>query len=214
MKIKWLGHASFLITADDGTKIISDPFGKYDGLDYAPINESADIVLVSHTHGDHHGGKVQGNPQEVAKAGITTVKGIEFRGISSYHDQSGGKERGENTIFRFSIDGITICHLGDLGHILADKEVGEIGNVDILLIPVGGFYTIDAREATQVCDQIKPRVIIPMHVSNKKCRFPIAPVEEFLQGKPDVERAKASEKEFTKENLASATQIVVLDPAL
>ncbi|NQT71696.1 MAG: MBL fold metallo-hydrolase [Chloroflexi bacterium] len=214
MKIKWLGHASFLITAADGAKIITDPFGEYNGLNYAPINEFADIVLVSHQHGDHVGGKVGGNPQQIAQAGSTTARGIEFKGIASYHDPSGGKERGDNIIFCFTVEGIHICHLGDLGHVLSDQQVTEIGGVDVLLIPVGGLFTIDAKEATQVCNQINPKVVIPMHVSNEKCGFPIATVEDFLQGKSTVERANASETEFEKEGLPAEQKIVVLNPAL
>ena len=209
MKIKWLGHAAFLITAEDGMRIITDPFGKYPGLNYDPINETADIMVVSHQHGDHVGGKVTGNPQLVNKTGSTKAKGIDFRGIPSYHDPAGGKQRGPNTIFCFAVDGVKICHLGDLGHLLSKQQVADIGEVDILMIPVGGFYTIDAREATEVCNQIKPKVVIPMHVSNEKCAFPIATVDGFLQGKSNVERLDASEKEFGKEDLPSSTRIVV-----
>lgn|GEM_PF-38251 len=213
MKIKWLGHSAFLITGNDGTRVITDPYGQYNGLNYAPISESAEIEIVSHQHGDHCGGNVGGNPQVIDKTGNTTASGIEFKGIASYHDQSGGTERGDNIIFCFTIDGIKTCHLGDLGHLLSDEQVQEIGEVDILLIPVGGFFTIDASEATQICDQIKPKVIIPMHVSNNKCTFPIARVDDFLQGKSNVERVDGSEKEFTKAELPDETKIVVLEPA-
>jgi len=214
MKIKWLGHASFLITAQDGTRIITDPYGKFDGLNYAPINESADVVTASHKHGDHFGGKVKGKPRVIDQPGTTTVKGISFTGIACYHDPSGGKERGNNIIFCFSVDGIRLCHLGDLGHLLSKEQIAQIGPVDILLIPVGGFYTINAAEAGRIAEQIKPRVIIPMHVSNKKCAFPIAGVEEFLKGKSNVKRTGASEAEFRKENLPAKTEIIVLEPAL
>ena len=213
MKIKWLGHAAFLITADDGTSIITDPFGKYDGLNYEPINDLADIVFISHQHGDHCGGKVSGNPQQVDKPGKTTAKGINSKGIASFHDQASGTQRGDNIIFCFTVDGINICHLGDLGHLLSDQQIAEIGEVDILMIPVGGFFTIDAGEATQVCDQIKPGIIIPMHVSNSKCAFPIAKVDDFLQGKANVEKVGSSEKEFIKAHIPSTTKIVVLEPA-
>ncbi len=213
MKIKWLGHASFLITAEDGTKIITDPYGKYDGLSYAPISESADVMLVSHQHGDHVGGKVGGNPQEISRIGGTTAKGIEFKGVPSYHDQSSGKERGDNIIFCFSVDGLRVCHLGDLGHILSNQQVAEIGQVDVLLIPVGGFFTIDAQEAVQVCVQLVPKVVIPMHVSNNKCGFPIAKVDEFVQDKSNVEKVSTSEQEFNITDLPETQKIMVLEPA-
>ncbi|MFO8102263.1 MAG: MBL fold metallo-hydrolase [Dehalococcoidia bacterium] len=213
MKIQWLGHASFLITGDEGTRIITDPYGAYDGLNYEPIGESADVVLISHQHGDHCGGKVGGNPEVVDKPQKVTVKGIEFKGIASHHDQSGGTERGDNIIFCFTLDGIKICHLGDLGHLLSDEQVEEIGKVDIIMIPVGGFFTINASEATRVCEQINPRVIIPMHVSNDKCAFPIARVDDFLQSKSNVERAGSSEKQFTKDDLPQEPKVVVLEHA-
>ncbi len=213
MKIKWLGHASFLITGDDGTRIITDPYGQYDGLSYEPISETAEIALISHHHGDHCGGNVGGNPQVIDKATNATVNGIEFKGIASYHDKSGGAERGDNIIFCFTMDGIRVCHLGDLGHLLSDEQIREIGEVDILMIPVGGFFTIDAGEATRVCEQITPKVIIPMHVSNSKCFFPIAGVDDFLQGKSNVEQAGNSQKEFNKDELPDEPKVLVLEPA-
>lgn len=213
MKIKWLGHAAFLITAKDGTKIITDPYGKYDGLNYGPIDESADVVLVSHQHGDHVGGNVGGNPEVIDRPGITAAKGLEFHGIPTHHDEAGGSKRGDNIVFCFAIDGLWACHLGDLGHVLTSQQVGQIGQVDVLLIPVGGFFTIDAAEASKVCDQLNPRVIIPMHVSSAKCAFPIAPVDDFVKGKSNVDRAGGSEVELEKAALPEAPRIVVLDPA-
>ncbi len=211
--IKWLGHSAFLITANNGTTIITDPYGQYDGLNYEPISESANISLISHQHGDHCGGNVTGNPQVIDKAGNAIANGIEFRGIASHHDQSSGTQRGDNIIFCFTLDGIKVCHLGDLGHLLSNEQVQEIGEVDILMIPVGGFFTINASEATQVCNQIKPKVIIPMHVSNSKCAFPIAPIDDFVQNKSDIEQTESVEKQFAKTDLPSSTKIIVLEPA-
>ena len=107
-----------------------------------------------------------------------------------------------------------LCHIGDLGHELTDRQAAELGKVDVLLIPVGGFYTIDAAVASQVCDQIKPGVIIPMHFKNNKCGFPIAGVDEFLQGKKNVMQLDNSEVEFKAGELPIETQITVLKPAL
>ena len=162
MKIKWLGHASFLITSETGTKIITDPYVAAENLNYGEIKESADIVTVSHEHGDHnYVDGIRGNPEAIR--GTAKVKGIELKGISTYHDDAKGQQRGKNTVFCFEVDGVRVCHLGDLGHQLNDKQMAELGSVDILLIPVGGNYTIDAKVATQVCDRLKPKVIIPMH---------------------------------------------------
>ncbi len=218
MKVKWYGHAAFLITSDQGTKIITDPYepGAFGGqLSYGKIRDQVDIVLTSHDHADHNYTKdLPGTPQIVKGSGPQTSKGISMKGIPTYHDPSKGSERGTNTIFTFKVDHVQLCHLGDLGHLLSDKELAEIGPVDILLIPVGGFFTIDPKEATRVAEQIKPKILIPMHFKTEKCGFPIAPVEDFLKGKKNVRRAKASEATFEKATLPQQMEIVVLEHAL
>jgi L-ascorbate metabolism protein UlaG (beta-lactamase superfamily) len=146
--------------------------------------------------------------------GRSTAKGIEFKGIASYHDEAKGKLRGNNTIFCFEVDGIKVCHLGDLGHLLDSKLVSEIGSVDILLIPVGGYYTVDAKAATQVCNQLKPRVIIPMHYKTEKGIPNIKGLDEFLRGKVNVRRLDANQAEFKRGELPATSQIMVLKPAL
>ena len=214
MKIKWLGQSSFLITSEAGTKIITDPYAPSERLTYDEIRESANIVTVSHEHGDHNNvSGVQGNPEAVR--GTAKVKGIEFKGISTYHDDAEGKSRGNNIIHCFEVDGVKVCHLGDLGHPLNDKQTAELGSVDILLIPVGGNYTIDAKVASQVCDRLMPKVILPMHYNNERCpNFPVAGVDGFLQGKEGVSRPDASEAEFKQGQLPASAQIIVLKPAL
>ena len=214
MKIRWLGHSSFLITAADGTRIITDPYGVYPDLNYAQIEETADIMVVTHKHGDHYGAKVRGNPKMVTGAGIKKVGNIEFRGVETFHDTSRGSQRGSNTVFCFAVDGVRLCHLGDLGHSLSASDVAAVGPVDVLMIPVGGFYTIDAATASKVCDQMKPKVIIPMHYRNDKCAFPITGVEDFLKGKTNVKRLNTSDLELKVGQLPETTEIVVLRHAL
>jgi L-ascorbate metabolism protein UlaG (beta-lactamase superfamily) len=214
MRVKWLGHASFLITADDGTKIITDPFGKYNGLRYQPVQETADVVLISHDHGDHCGGEVQGSPATVKGAGVTKAGEIEFKGIDTYHDTSRGKERGPNLVFCFTVDGVKLCHLGDLGHDLAESEVSEIGPVDVLMVPVGGFFTIDASTAGAIRGRIKPRVTMPMHYKTSKCDFPISGVEEFLKGTARVKQLDTAEVELSANSLPKEDEVVVLQHAL
>jgi L-ascorbate metabolism protein UlaG (beta-lactamase superfamily) len=214
MRVKWLGHAAFLVTANDGTRIVTDPYGDYASLSYKPIQEEADIVVVSHDHGDHVGGKVKGNPKKVTGAGSKKVGGIEFRGLDTYHDTSKGKERGRNTVFRFNVDGVRICHLGDLGHELAQSEVNEIGPVDVLMIPVGGLYTIDAATATKISEQLKPKVTIPMHYKTDKCTLPISGVDEFLKGKSGIRKLDSSEIEVKAGSLPQTAEIVVLKHAM
>ena len=213
MKIKWLGHSSFLITSDTGTKIITDPYTVSDNLKYGEIKETADIVTVSHEHSDHNNAAaVRGTPKILKKT--AEVKGIKFNGIPTYHDEARGSKRGTNTIFCFEVDGIKICHLGDLGHPLEDKEVAQLGKVDILLIPVGGYYTIDTKVASEVSNKIAPKIIMPMHYKNDRCSFPITGVDEFLRGKKNVTRSNTSESEFKVKELPVSTQIIVLKPAL
>ncbi|HEY55787.1 MAG TPA: MBL fold metallo-hydrolase, partial [Dehalococcoidia bacterium] len=155
MKIKYLGHSAFLITSEAGVKIITDPYETGPGFTYGEITESADIVTVSHEHLDHCNiSAVKGNPKVVSRTGRTAAKGIEIHSVASYHDEAEGRLRGDNTIFCFDVDGVRVCHLGDLGHLLDDKQLKEIGSVDILLIPVGGHFTIDAKVATEVCNQL------------------------------------------------------------
>jgi len=218
MKIKWYGHSAFLITSDQGTKIITDPYepGAFGGqLSYGKIKDQVDIVLTSHDHADHNYTKdLPGTPHVVKGSGSKTIKGVSMKGVSTYHDSSKGSERGANTIFTLKIDNIQLCHLGDLGHLLSDKELAEIGPVDILLIPVGGFFTIDPKEATRVAEQIKPKILIPMHFKTEKCGFPIASVEDFLKGKINTKRPKASEAAFDKTTLPQQMEIVVLEHAL
>lgn len=214
MKIKWLGHAAFMITSEDGTRIITDPYGAYGGLSYGEIKESADIVTISHEHGDHNNAAgIQGNPKVVKETAPVEIKGIKIRGVAAYHDDTGGSQRGSSTIFCLEIDGMKVCHLGDLGHPLGDKAA-EVGKVDVVLTPVGGFFTIDAKTATEVCRQLEPKVIIPMHFKNDKCAFPIATVDDFLQGKSGVNHSDTSEVELKQAELPAATQIIVLQPAL
>jgi L-ascorbate metabolism protein UlaG (beta-lactamase superfamily) len=215
MKLKWLGHSCFLITSETVLRIITDPYPQGSGLNYSSINEAADIVTVSHDHFDHNNiAAVRGKPEVITGNGTKTAKGIQFRGIASYHDESKGKERGANTIFCFTVDGIKLCHLGDLGHELSREEIAQIGNVDVLLIPIGGFFTIDAKVASKVGDDLKPKVVIPMHYKTPKCDFPITGVEDFLAGKKNVKKLNSSETEFKAGKLPEATEIIVLQPTL
>ncbi|MBA7629195.1 hypothetical protein ES703_36693 [subsurface metagenome] len=215
MKLKWLGHSCFLITSDTGLRIMTDPYTSGGGVGYAPVSEAADIVVVSHDHFDHNAvSSVLGRPEVVKDSGVKDVKGIQFKGIATYHDESQGGERGANTVFCFSVDGLKLCHLGDLGHRLSREDIAEIGGVDVLFIPVGGFFTIDANVASQVCDDLKPKVVVPMHYKTPKLDFPVAGVEAFVRGKKNVRTLDSSEAEFKLGELPGATEIVVFQPAL
>jgi len=218
MKVKYLGHSAFLITSASGTRIVLDPYqpGSFDNaLKYGSFGEPADIVLMSHEHADHgYAGFVTGRPMIIRGSGSYVSEGIQFNGVSTFHDTSGGSERGKNTVFRFVVDRVSICHLGDLGHVLTSEQAAEVGAVDVLLAPVGGFFTIGPQEAAKVADQLAAKIVIPMHFKTPKIDFPIAEVDEFLRGKPNVRRLDSSEVEITAETLPAERQIIVLKPAL
>lgn len=217
MKVKWYGMAAFLLASEEGVRVIADPYeaGSYEGrIGYSEITDEADIVTVSHDHGDHNFvSGVRGNPQVVKGPGVHRVKGIEFKGIAAYHDKTKGSERGPNTIFSFTMDGIKICHLGDLGHRLDDQSVAEIGEPDLLLTPVGGRSQIDANEATELYQRLKAKVIIPMHYKTDKCGFQFDKVDEFTKNKENVRRLLSCQMELKKSDLPSTSQIVVLEHA-
>jgi L-ascorbate metabolism protein UlaG (beta-lactamase superfamily) len=213
MKIKYLAHAAFLITSDSGVRIVTDPYTTSPGLKHGAIEETADIVTVSHEHGDHNNvGAVRGNP-EVVRGGAE-VKGIKIRAIPTAHDDKGGSQRGRNTIFCFEVDGVKVCHCGDLGHALTGEQVKTIGKVDVLMIPVGGFFTIDAPTATKVGEQLNPKIIIPMHFKTEKMDFPISGVDGFIKGKSSATRSDSSEIELEAGTLPATTQIIVLKQSL
>ncbi|MEO0114229.1 MAG: MBL fold metallo-hydrolase [candidate division WOR-3 bacterium] len=214
MKIKWLGHAAFLITAKDGTKIITDPYksGSFSGaLSYPPIKETADIVTISHEHEDHNYVRsIPSQPQVVREIGTRIIKNVKIEGITTCHDTLQGRERGLNTVYIITVDNLRVCHLGDLGALPTEAERQKIGKVDVLLIPVGGVFTIDAEAATKVTTMLNPRIAIPMHYKTAHCAFPIAPVEDFIKDKKLVKRIESSEVEVFEKSLPQATEIWVL----
>jgi len=218
MKIKWLGHAAFLVMSESGLRLITDPYesGGYDGnVGYGPIREPADIVTVSHEHPDHNDTRqIPGSPTVIRKTGKHLAKGLAIEGILTCHDETSGRQRGLNTVFCFTLDAVRVCHLGDLGHVLAPKEITAIGPVDVLMIPVGGFYTIDAAQANLVIAALQPKVVLPMHYKTAKLDFPVAGIDEFLTGKAAVKRLETSEVSLTKDTLPATTEVWVLKYAL
>lgn len=181
MRISWLGHSCFRLEGRQGLRILTDPFGK--DIGYGPPDAQADIVLISHAHGDHNNIQgVRGRPVVIRGPGKHMARGMEFRGIETHHDEEGGRLRGANTVFCFQLDGVAVCHLGDLGHLLKDQEVRSIGPVDLLFLPVGGKYTLDGEKAWQVIGQLRPQIAIPMHFQTDVLRFRLGRAEEFLKG--------------------------------
>lgn len=168
--LKWLGHPTFVLTTTTGLTALLDPMGAGVGYPLTPVN-GVDLVTVSHEHFDHNNvALATGSPMILrGLAGNDwgkidqTIKGVRVRTVATFHDEAQGGQRGKNAIFVFEIDGLKIAHLGDLGHKLSDDQVKAVGNVDVVMIPVGGYYTIDGKNAAQVVAQLNPKVVIPMH---------------------------------------------------
>ena len=219
MQIVWKGQACFSIAITRGkqepVKILIDPFEESLGLKLP--SQEADIVLVTHSHFDHNNVKVvEGDPFIIDSPGEYEVKSVFVQGIATFHDDVEGKERGLNTVYTITAEGITLCHMGDFGQKeLTPEQVEKIGQVHVLLIPVGGTYTINGREAGKIISQIEPKIIIPMHYALPKLKPNLAKVDEFLQamGKKGLEpQAKLSLKARDVAGEKEEAEIVVLKP--
>jgi L-ascorbate metabolism protein UlaG (beta-lactamase superfamily) len=182
MYITWLGHSCFKIqdkSGSDAVTIVTDPFDKSVGLKVPRLE--ADIVTISHQHPDHNNIEaVKGDPFVVRDAGEYDIKGVSIVGVETYHDDKEGAQRGRNIAFWIEVDGVSVLHLGDLGAELTEKELSRLPSADILFVPVGGKYTIDAKQAVSVINQIEPRIVIPMHYKSKECKLDIDGVEKFI----------------------------------
>ncbi|MDQ7842127.1 MAG: MBL fold metallo-hydrolase [Armatimonadota bacterium] len=196
MKLTYYGHASFLLESD-GTSILIDPFNEKCGYPFPKVSPTA--VVVSHEHFDHNYVQVAGGSPRVIRglradgqewADVRERVGpVALTTVKTYHDTAQGKERGRNAIFIFEAEGLRLVHAGDLGHTLSPDQVKAVGRPDLLLIPVGGYYTIGPAEATAVVDQLRPRVVVPMHYKTEVNKdWPIGPVDDFLRGKSGIRR--------------------------
>jgi L-ascorbate metabolism protein UlaG (beta-lactamase superfamily) len=217
VRLTYYGHSSFLLEAADGTRVIIDPYqsGAFDGaLRYAAIADTADAVVATHKHDDHGAvDTILGNPQKFVHPSAATVGAWTITGIDVAHDAEGGKSRGKNTIVVLDDGDIRAAHLGDLGHLLAPDTVAALGRVDVLMVPVGGFFTIDHEQAAAVVDSLDPRIVIPMHYKTPKVDFPITDVDTFLATQTNVERKATSTVEITRAALPTERVTYVLQPA-
>jgi L-ascorbate metabolism protein UlaG (beta-lactamase superfamily) len=186
MNIKWFGQSCFMLTAENGTKIIMDPYSKMFGFlsGYKLPEIDADIVTISHNHSDHNNvGAVKGDFVLIRETGVFSQEGIDIKGVQTFHDNVSGAKRGKNVVYNFRIDGLNVCHCGDLGHLLNLEQINEIGKVDILLLPIGGRAVLDASGAAEVMKQLNPAVMIPMHYRTKAMRilgFIFGTVDTFI----------------------------------
>lgn len=218
MDIYWYGQACFKLKGKTASVVIDPFYPEFTGLKL-PKEVSGDVVLISHEHQDHNNGdgviKADGGkPMVFQDLGEYEVGGVVISAISSFHDNSQGSERGKNIIFHMMFDGLDIVHLGDLGQSnLTEEQVAEIGETDVLLIPVGGTYTIDGKVASDIVSQLEPKIIIPMHYKIEGLKFPLDGVENFLK-EMGVEGVVAQPKLFiTKDKLPEEPQVVVLSKA-
>ncbi len=199
MFITPLGHSCFLLEESTGTTVVTDPYSSDIGITLPPV--SADMVTVSHAHYDHNNvAAVSGNPMVIDRPGMFEVKGVQIFGLNTYHDEVKGKKRGSNVIFNIRMDGVNVCHLGDVGHGPSPLMIEAIGPVDILLVPVGGKYTIDAEVAKEYVDRLMPSVIIPMHYKVDDVDMDIDGVDAFLDyfDKDDIEYTSENKVEFDR----------------
>ena len=213
MKIRWNGHACFTIEAEEG-RVMSDPFAEEVPYDLpAPI---ADVVTVSHDHFDHNAvHRVNGSPSIVDGEGESIADGISFLGIPSFHDDLGGAERGANLIYAFTLEGIRLAHLGDLGAPLDDAQREALDDVEVLFIPVGGHFTIDAAQAAEIARSLpNVRVVIPMHYKTDRIEdWPIETVEPFLGMMDNARRIGQPQVSLSREDMPKALEVWVLDHA-
>nr|WP_261487466.1 MBL fold metallo-hydrolase [Acididesulfobacillus acetoxydans] len=209
LEIRWLGHSCFLFVGQEGVSVLTDPFDQSVG--YPTPKAETDVVTISHHHFDHDAVQVlPGKPQVIEGPGRQTAAGLTFKGTATFHDAERGAKRGQNTVFSFTLDGVSVVHLGDLGHLLTPEQREGIGTVDIVCVPVGGFYTIDAGQAYETVQQLNPKVILPMHYKpDEAVTLPIAGVDDFLQHFTQVKKAKTLE--ISRASLPQTQEVVVLE---
>ncbi|MFZ5366265.1 MAG: MBL fold metallo-hydrolase [Patescibacteria group bacterium] len=213
MEISYLGHSSFKIRGKT-TTLVTDPYSsEMTGLKFPKVE--ADILTISHEHEDHNKKElVLGSPFVISGPGEYEVKNVSIFGISSFHDSKEGSERGQNTIYLIEIDGIRICHLGDLGHKLSDLALQELNGVDILFVPVGGIFTLGPRQGAEVISQLEPKIVIPMHYNfpglNPSVFGKTQTLDDFLHEMG--EKAQVLPKlTVTGDKLPEEMQIIVLE---
>ncbi len=206
MRLKWLGHSCFLLTTEKESWL-SDPFAPAVGYPIPQVSPT--VVTVSHGHYDHNDTSWVPEAVPVLSGASWQGKGLRLSAVASFHDESGGRERGGNYIYIARTDVCTVVHLGDLGHLLQRSQLSQLGRVDVLLLPVGGIYTVGPREAWSVVEQLGPRIVVPMHYQTKRLSFRLGKLEDFLALAPP-EWSVAEQAALETETDLAADKIVVL----
>ena len=209
MQIKWYGHACFKLSFSNGPYVVTDPFDDHVG--YPLCETEADIVTTSHGHGDHnYVESIKGRPTVLNRTGLFTFDDLVVRGVKAYHDEVNGAKRGDDIIYIFESDDLKIAHLGDLGHEPDLKQYAALAGTDVLLIPIGGYYTIDTETAVKIIGEIKPKVVIPMHFNTAVMNFPISDEKQFVEF-TGAEYLNSNVIEITKDNIDSLPKAVVMN---
>lgn len=215
MKIKWLGHSSFVLTESTGVSVVTDPFDA-SMVGYECNAPKTDVVTISHGHADHNFIKAVGSYKKLydSELGTFEYNGIHITGIPSFHDDEEGGLRGKNTIYKFGMDGVTVLHMGDIGELCSPELIEHLIPVNVLLIPIGGNYTIDAEQAKEYVDRLMPEIVIPMHYKNKHCELDIDKLDPFLRlfdddcVEKDVDELDLDRTDFDESDMS--TKVVVL----
>lgn len=216
VEITWHGHSCFEVKGQTVT-IVFDPFG---GIGLPEPKAEADLVLCSHSHDDHNNVKPvlkKGGVVLEGFVGEKKIKGISVRGIATLHDAANGSQRGKNSVYTIQLDGLKLCHLGDLGHDLTTEQVKDVGKIDILFTPVAGGATIGPDVASSIISKLDPKIIFPMHYNlghpGAPQWFPRAlpiAIDVFLKGKKNIEKIISSNFRVTKDSLPREQKIIVL----
>lgn len=209
MEITWYGQSCFRLR-DRLATVTTDPYDK--SIGYILPRMRADIVTVSHGHPDHNYVRgVKGEPKIIDGPGEYEVRGVFITGIPTFHDRKKGASRGRNTVFLFDFEGLTVCHLGDLGHVPTRSQVEALSDIDVLLIPVGSVSTINAAQAAEVISLLEPRLVIPMHYKTRVLKVKLDPVSKFLKEMGLSNLATQERLKVTKSTLPEETQVLLLD---
>lgn len=208
MKLKYIAHSCFKLTYNDGTVLITDPYDET--VPYPPCNEKCDAALVSHDHFDHnHVQSLNGHFETIVSAGSFHVNNLKITATQSFHDPEQGALRGKNLLFRIDGEGLSIAHIGDLGHMPNDHQREVLSDLDVLLLPVGGYFTIDTAQAEQLIRDLKPRVAIAMHYKTPAIAdWPISTEEQFERDTNAVRMPQ--EIEITHENIGDLPPVIIM----
>ena len=209
MRLEWIGHACFKLTLESGVKVFTDPYDESVGITMIPLK--ADVITMSHEHHDHNEeSQIIGEPVILHGDMPLELGGLKVAAYASYHDDAQGAKRGANHIRVFEAEGLKVVHMGDQGCMPAKEILDAIAGADVLLIPVGGTYTLDAKEAKEVIERIAPKCVVPMHVKTAHCPYPIDPIGVFLEEMDCAGLEPAAALELSAGNVPSG--VVLMKP--